>query len=122
MTWVQSELARQPRVAQPSARGFPALADVVADAAAPAAARAARAHYAALLSDFGGAWLLSRPLGNETLFFVYAATDGDEAWLELYDAQGRELGGASFGAAPGASFGPVAGVRANAAAVAGPPE
>lgn len=122
MTWARGELSRLPRTAQPSARGFPAFADVVSDASAPAPARAAREHYAALLFDFGGAWVLRRQLGAEALFFVYAATDGDEGWLELYDARGEALGGASFATSPEVSWGSVEDVRANAAAVATPPE
>ncbi|MCB9762013.1 MAG: hypothetical protein H6739_19475 [Alphaproteobacteria bacterium] len=44
--------------------------------------------------DIGGASLHRGNLGGQDVWAIYTTTDGDEAWLELYDADGGLLEGA----------------------------
>lgn len=100
MEWVRREVERAPRTAQPSSRGFPQVAAVAADATLPEDVRAACARYRGWLFELGAAWPLRWSVQGRDLFGVYAATDGDEAWLEIFDDRGAAVGGAIFGHEP----------------------
>ena len=42
--------------------------------------------------DWGSVSLYKVPVGDQPIYAVRVTTDGDDGWLELYDAQGTELG------------------------------
>ncbi len=44
--------------------------------------------------DSGVVTLAHLPVANLDTFAVWVTTDGDDGWLELFDAQGQELGNA----------------------------
>jgi hypothetical protein len=96
MRWLEHELATRGRSAQPSARAFPAADTQISEADAPAVVSAACRFYRDHCSDWGGAWILRYPVDGETLDVVYAGTDGDEGWVELYDAGGQLLAAATL--------------------------
>lgn len=89
--WLEQELASHGRSAQPSAQAFPAACTQITDAEAPATVSAACRFYRDHCSDWGGAWILRYQVDGEALHVVYAGTDGDEGWTELYDAGGELL-------------------------------
>ncbi len=42
--------------------------------------------------DFGNVYLYRILFADFTVYMVYVTTDGDDGWLELYDAKGNVLG------------------------------
>ncbi len=94
--WFEGELRRRGRAAQASDDMFPLKAWRAPDAAAPASAREARDFYCQACFDWGAAWIFRAPIGAGEVYFVYAGTDGDDAWLEIFDAQGALLDAASL--------------------------
>ena len=87
--WIERELARLGRDAGPSDRRFPsrtALADL-----APESVLDARDFYRKACFDWGSAWIFRFDVEGESLFVVYAGTDGDTGWLELFDGAGALL-------------------------------
>ena len=94
--WCEAELATYGRAAQPSDDRFPALAALIADDEAPEPVRAARDFYREGCFDWGSAWIFRYSVGEEPLFIVYAGTDGDTGWLELYDRSGALISTATL--------------------------
>jgi uncharacterized protein YbjT (DUF2867 family) len=92
--WVVEELRRLGRGATPSDRRFPLATTVVESGPEPVVA--ARAYYRTACSDWGSAWILALEVDGERLFAVYAGTDGDTGWLELFDGAGAPLATASL--------------------------
>jgi len=92
--WIESELARLGRAAQPNDRRFPSR-DALADLA-PEPVLDARDFYREGCFDWGSAWIFRFDVGGESLFVVYAGTDGDTGWLELFDGWGAPLAVASL--------------------------
>jgi hypothetical protein len=92
--WMERELSRLGRDACPSSQRFPsraALADL-----APEPVLDARDFYRQACFDWGSAWIFRFDVASESLFVVYAGTDGDTGWLELFDIAGALLAVASL--------------------------
>lgn len=60
----------------------------------PTGARDAYTYYQTTVEaqDWGSVGLYRMPWANGSLYVVRVTTDGDDGWLELYDAQGHTLG------------------------------
>lgn len=94
--WIDEQIGRLGRGAQPSHDLFPSQASLVPLEQAPAEAQAARAFYQEACFDWGGAWIHRYAIDGDPLFVVFVGTDGDAGWLELYDADGGLLGAATL--------------------------
>lgn len=91
-------------------RGVTPLRIDAAAASMPTQVRRALAFYSSWQeNDLGNARLLKTTVGGATVFALHTTTDGDDGFLELFDARGRLMATGETGATPGVRWDAVLG-------------
>ena len=87
--WFEEQIGAEPN-AQPSDTGFP-LRSTLAEEAVPRSVSEAREFFHNALFDYGSGWVFRQIIRGREVFYVFAGTDGDDGWLEVFDLEGGFL-------------------------------